>query len=111
LASRKLCATGEVPENQLKAVDVDGVVILVTRVGDAFSAFPPQCPHMEEPLHLLGFCSGGTLTCTKHLWEWDLRDGSLQGLAERPLLLYPLERRGEELWIDFNGELVYNRDE
>jgi toluene monooxygenase system ferredoxin subunit len=111
MPSKRLCAASEVVEHQLKKVELDGVPILITRVGDQFSAFPPDCPHMEEPLDVSGFCSGGTLTCTKHLWEWDLRDGSLQGLAERELLFYKLERRGDEVWIDFEGPLVYNRDE
>jgi toluene monooxygenase system ferredoxin subunit len=111
LAWKRLCAADTVAEDQLHKVEIDGIVVLVTRVAGDFSAFPPLCPHMAEPLDTSGFCAEGVLTCTKHLWQWDLRDGSPQGAAEKPLLLYAVKRRGTELWIDLDGELGYGHDQ
>ena len=38
-----------------------------------FRAIPPLCPHMEEPLEESGIIANCALTCTKHLWSWDLQ--------------------------------------
>ena len=86
---KRACAVDEVAADALKRVEVDGVTVLLTRVADEFRAMPPVCPHMEEPLESSGVCQAGTLTCTKHLWQWNLLTGKEEGdVAERPLMLY-----------------------
>jgi hypothetical protein len=32
-------------------------------------------------------------------------------MAEKPLLLYPVTREGDEVWIDIERELAYDYDE
>jgi len=108
---KRLCAVSDIAENGLKRLDIDGVPVLVARLGGDFFAYPPHCPHMAEPLEISGVCDGVTLTCTKHLWQWDMRTGAETGLAERPLLLYPVTREGEDVWIDIAEELTYDYDE
>jgi nitrite reductase/ring-hydroxylating ferredoxin subunit len=66
---------------------------------------------MAEPLENSGVCDEGTLTCTKHVWQWDLRTGALMGEAEKPLLYYPVRLEGNDLWIEFEGELTYDYDD
>ena len=108
---RLLCAADEVAPGSLKKVELDGVAIVVARIGETFCAFPPLCPHMAEPLEISGVCDGETLTCTKHLWQWDMTTGAEQGMAEKPLLLYPAKLEGGAVWIDFEQELVYDYDD
>jgi toluene monooxygenase system ferredoxin subunit len=50
------------------------------------------------------------LTCTKHIWQWDLRSGEPRGEAEKPLLYYPTRLQEGDLWIDFDHELTYDHD-
>jgi toluene monooxygenase system ferredoxin subunit len=89
---KRVCAVGDVATNSLKKYTIDGVSIIVANVGDGFKAFPPLCPHMEEPLEESGVCDGqGKLTCIKHLWNWDLRTGAPQGETERALLMYDIK--------------------
>ena len=64
-----------------------------------------------EPLEISGVCSDGMLTCTKHIWQWDLNTGEPRGDAEKPLLCYPVRMEGTELWIDFDHELTYAYDD
>jgi toluene monooxygenase system ferredoxin subunit len=111
VARKRLCSASEIAENTLKKVELGGVSIIVARVDGAVVAFPPLCPHMAEPLEISGVCDGGTLTCTKHLWQWELPSGNETGMAEKPLLLYPIAVEGDEVWIEFEGELVYDYDE
>ena len=111
MAWKKLCSATDVPVNQLKRLTVDGIAVVVTNLGDEFVAFPPLCPHMAEPLEVSGICDGETLTCTKHLWQWDLRTGTEQGAAEKPLLRYLVRRDGDAVLIDIDRELTYDYDE
>ncbi len=107
---QRLCSAHELAESRLTKAEVQGVTVLVTSVDGTVIAIPPRCPHMAEPLEASGVCDGGTLTCTKHVWQWDLRTGDQLGLAERPLLIYPTKREGSDIWIDFDGELTYDYD-
>lgn len=107
---KRVCAADEIPENTLKTFDVDGVAIVVANYGGGFRAFPPFCPHMEEPLVQSGLLDGGVLTCSKHLWQWDLRTGAMVGIAEKPLLTYELKRDGGDLLAFVDRELEYEYD-
>lgn len=107
---KRVCTTDEVPENTLKKFDVDGVSIVVANYGNGFRAFPPFCPHMEELLIESGLLERGVLTCTKHLWQWDLRTGDMVGMAEKPLLIYDLKQEGNALFADIDRELEYEYD-
>jgi toluene monooxygenase system ferredoxin subunit len=111
LAWQRLCSVAEVLDGRLLATEVHGVQILVTKVGDVFVAFPPLCPHMAEPLAVSGICADGVLTCTKHIWQWELKTGAPTGEAEKPLLRYPLRLEGDTLWIDFERELTYEYED
>jgi toluene monooxygenase system ferredoxin subunit len=111
LGWRRLCSAAEVPTGRLIGVEIQGVKVLVTRVGGRFVAFPPLCPHMAEPLEISGVCADGTLTCTKHIWQWDLQSGEPRGDAEKPLLYYPTKLEGDDVWIDFDHELTYDYED
>jgi toluene monooxygenase system ferredoxin subunit len=111
LGWQRLCSAQEVATGGLTGIEIRGVKVLVTRVGDVFVAFPPLCPHMAEPLEISGVCTDGMLTCTKHIWQWDLQSGEPRGEAEKPLLCYPVRLQDGDVWIDFEGELTYGYDD
>lgn len=104
---KRVCTKNEMNGTPLKQFDVDGVAVVVANIGDTFRAMPPFCPHMEEPLSESGVCEKHYMTCTKHLWQWDLRTGEPIGEAEKSLLLYPLKEDGDDILIDMQEELTY----
>jgi toluene monooxygenase system ferredoxin subunit len=106
-----LCKIGDVAENSLRKYEVRGVPIVVINYGSGFRAIPPLCPHMEEPLVESGVVARCVLTCTKHLWAWNLETLGMQGETERPLLTYELKREGDDLIVFVDQELVYEREE
>ncbi|OED36135.1 (2Fe-2S)-binding protein [Chromatiales bacterium (ex Bugula neritina AB1)] len=108
---KTVCSTDEVGEHSIKLFDVDGVSILVANVGDGFRAYPPVCPHMEEPLIESGICANGQLTCTKHLWQWDMRTGEPKGPAEKCMLLYEVKAENGQVLVNLEQELEYDFDE
>ncbi len=105
---KRICGTGDVAVNKLQKFTVDGIDIVVANMGGEFRAFPPVCPHMEEPLMDSGICDGTVLTCSKHLWQWDLNTGEKVGVAERDMLLYEVKRDGDDVMANIEKELVYN---
>ncbi len=108
---KKICAAAEVPENALEKFEVDGIELLVANYGAGYRAFPPRCPHMEEPLCESGVLFDGMLTCTKHLWQWNLGTGEGVGIAERELLFYDVKQEGDDIYADVEQALVYENDE
>lgn len=108
---KRVCSVGELAENSLRKVEVDGIPIVIISLGDEFRAIPPSCPHMEEPLAQSGICADGILTCTKHLWQWDVRTGEERGDAEKPLLMYETKVEDGELLVFADHELEYDFEE
>ncbi len=108
---KRVCAAGDVAVNALKKFDVEGIDIVVANYGDGFRAFPPVCPHMEEPLADSGLIDCAVLTCTKHLWQWDLKTLDMQGPAEKPLLTYEVKQEGDDLLAFMEAELEYEFEE
>ncbi len=103
---KKVCAAGDIAENAVAEYDLDGAKIAVVRSGEDVFAYPLRCPHMEEPLSN-GFCDGATVTCSFHLWQWDMRTGESTGEAEIDLLKYPVKVEDGDLYVDMTNILSY----
>lgn len=104
---KRVCAADAVAENSLKTFNVDGITVLLANLGDVYRAYPPRCPHMAEPLEESGVCQGGLLTCTKHLWQFDMLTGEARGPAERPLKMYEVKQEGNDIMVLIEEELEY----
>lgn len=103
----RVCAVDAIGEAELKEIEVAGTKLLLTRAGGEFFAYPLRCPHMDEPLSN-GMCDGTTLTCSFHLWQWDLRSGKSTGEAEIDLLRYPVRIADGGVEIDLGKILDYD---
>ena len=105
---KTLCASSDVAPNTIKQFLVDGIEIILVNYGDGFAAFPPLCPHMEEPLSTSGMLVGPVFVCSKHLWQWDLSTKEKAGAAEKDLLFYELKQEGADILINLEKELIYH---
>lgn len=106
-----VCRADEIPENTLKQFSVKGVAIILANYGGGFRAIPPVCPHMEEPLAESGVVANCVLTCTKHLWAWDLRSLDMLGETEKPLKTYEVREEGGQVLALVEQELLYDFEE
>ena len=104
---KRVCGASDIAAQQIKKFDVDGIRILVANYGDGFRAFPPFCPHMEEPLQESALIEGELMTCTKHLWQWNLKTLEMTGPAEKPLLTYDTKLEGDDVFVFVEKELEY----
>ncbi len=108
----KVCKTTDVPENSLKKFwAAGGIPLIVARYADGYRAIPPVCPHMEEPLEESGVIAGCVLTCTKHLWAWNLATLEMQGETERALKTYEVKVEGDDVMAFVESELLYDFEE
>ena len=99
MAKSMVCRVADVPENTLKECEAEGgLKLVVANAGGEFVAFQAMCPHQDVPL-CEGLFDGATLTCHMHLWQWDVKSGMPQGIAEAPLQRYPLVREGDALYL------------
>jgi toluene monooxygenase system ferredoxin subunit len=99
MAKRMVCRVADVPENTLRECEAEGgLKLVVANAGGEFVGFQAMCPHQDVPL-CEGLFDGATLTCHMHLWQWDVRSGTPQGIAEAPLQRYPLVREGDALYL------------
>ena len=105
-----LCSIDDLAEGALKKFEVNDIALVAVRIGDEHRAFPPFCPHMSEPLHESGICAGAVLTCSKHLWQWELQTGAERWPAEKPLLLYDTAIAEGFVWVRVDQALVYAHD-
>ena len=72
--ARRVASLDEVPAGQPKVVELDGVRIVLARVGDAVYACGDVCTHRGGPLGE-GKLNGTRLACPWHGWMFDVRTG------------------------------------
>jgi toluene monooxygenase system ferredoxin subunit len=64
----------ELWDGDMAPVDVDGEKVLLVNVGGQVRAYSNRCPHQASALDE-GDLDGETLTCAKHLWEFNAATG------------------------------------
>lgn len=106
---KKVCSAEDVHPGEIREVDVEGVIVAVVPGRSHIAVIPPMCPHLEEPL-CDGITDGSTLTCHKHLWQWDLDTGSALGMAQAPLKKYESKVEGGVLYALIDREITYDYD-
>ena len=104
---KRICEKSDVAENSVKKFNINGIPILLVNYGAGFRAIPPVCPHMEEPLEESGIVVRCILTCSKHLWAWNLETLEMQGETERPLKTYEVKEEGGAIFAKVETELTY----
>lgn len=110
---KQACTLTDVEPGTIREFDVEGIEILVSNIDDIFRAYPPMCPHMEEPLEDSAICKGALMTCSKHLWQWDLTSGKpiAPNENDRCMLMYETRTEGEHLMVNIEAELEYDFDD
>jgi toluene monooxygenase system ferredoxin subunit len=110
MAWKRICSVSDVPANSVRKFMTGAFSVIVVNYGDGVRVLPPMCPHLEEPLELSGVVANCKLTCTKHLWSWDLRTLGQQGETEKPLQEYQSRIVDGEVQAVIEREIVYDFD-
>lgn len=103
MAVKRVCSLDDLWEGEMAAFDVDGTeVLLIHGEGGVVRAVQAICPHQEIPL-AEGSLQGGTLTCRAHLWQFDVVTGDSINPTGCSLAMYPVEVRGDDVYVDTAG--------
>ncbi len=96
----KLAATlSKLDDGGCKVFRVSGKQITLFRRAARIYACNNRCPHEGYPLSEGDLDGDCVLTCNWHNWKFDLESGeNLYGGDRLPV--YPVELRGDEIWID-----------
>ena len=68
--------------------DCDGRNLFVYRKGPVLKVYDSRCPHQVTNIPHLAL-EGGTLTCPKHGWAFDIGTGACTAKGDRPLNEFP----------------------
>ena len=91
-------ALSELPTGAARKVRIAGKQIALFHTDDGIRACDNRCPHEGYPLSE-GDVAGCTLTCNWHNWKFDLDSGANLYGGDR-LRTYPVEIRGNDIWVD-----------
>jgi nitrite reductase/ring-hydroxylating ferredoxin subunit len=86
-------------DGSCKVLRLSGRQIALFRSADKFFACNNRCPHEGYPLSEGDLDGNCVLTCNWHNWKFNIESGENLYGGDR-LTVYPLELRGEEIWID-----------
>lgn len=89
----------EVAQGTIREFQVDGKVIAIANVGGKFHAISNICLHRGGPLGQ-GVLEGNIVTCPWHGWEYDVSTGKIKQNATVGVANYPVEVRGEDIFVD-----------
>jgi 3-phenylpropionate/trans-cinnamate dioxygenase ferredoxin subunit len=98
--------TAEVPPGKLKAVDLEGLELLLANREGTYYALDRRCTHMGENL-CNGSLEGSIITCPRHGARFDVTTGNAVGKATllflrtlpKNLGAHPVKVEGDEILI------------
>ena len=92
----------EIPAGTIREFQVDGLTVAIANVGDKFYAVNNTCLHRGGPLGE-GELHGVAVTCPWHGWSFDVTTGKVSHNQAAGVPSYPVEVRGEEIFVDIGG--------
>ncbi len=95
----KAASTADIPDGQVKVVELDGEAIALCNVSGSFFAVADLCSHDDGPLGE-GELDHFEIECPRHGARFDVRNGKALCLpAVRPIPTYDVEVRGDDVWV------------
>ena len=100
MSLHRVARIADVPEDRGLPVEIGDCKIVLLRASGQLRAFQGECPHAGAPLADGALCHG-RLICPWHKAAFRAEDGALcEPPALDSLKRYPLEVRGDEVWVD-----------
>lgn len=95
---KRACAQRDVPSMMPRAVELEGVTLLVCRDLQGFVAFGENCPHEQLSMRF-GIVHNGEFICPHHGYRFDTRTGKAKMRRCEGLTHLDLRVVHDEIWI------------
>jgi 3-phenylpropionate/trans-cinnamate dioxygenase ferredoxin component len=97
----KVASVAEIPVGGMKRVQIDDEDIALYHTEDGFYATSDICTHARVSLSEGTLC-GDIVQCPKHGGKFNVKTGAAVAFpCVIPVETFPVEVRGEDIWIDF----------
>lgn len=93
-----VCKVSDIPKNGAKNINLDGVEIAIFKTAKGFVARSGVCKHNAFKLELCEI-SDDIVRCPLHGWTYRISSGKGIRPSWTCLEQYPLELRGDEIWV------------
>jgi 3-phenylpropionate/trans-cinnamate dioxygenase ferredoxin component len=105
MSFERACSLDEFRDGEAVAATIGDQDVAVARDGDEVFAVEDTCSHAYVPLSE-GEVEGCTVECWLHGSRFDLRTGKPTGLpATEPVATFPVEVRGNDVYVDVSTTL------
>lgn len=96
---RKVCDLDDLWEGEMDVFEVgNNDVLIVHMPGGVIRAYDPVCPHQDHPL-IEGELKDCILTCSAHLWQFDVVSGEGVNPTGVKLKSYPVKTEGDAVYV------------
>lgn len=100
MTKARACSLDDLWEGEMREVSIAGRRVLVVHAeGGHLAAFSALCPHQAFPL-INGELEGNVLTCSAHLWQFDVTTGMSINPAGCNLRRYAVSQENGEVFVD-----------
>lgn len=89
----------DVPNFGKKVVTVNGQDVLLINIKGEIFACENECPHQGAPLQA-AIIKEGYISCPRHGYRFDLKNGSCQEHPDCTLRIYPVQLQDDEIYIE-----------
>src|SRR3954469_21518696 len=96
---RAVARIGDIQRDDVIAVTVDGIEMVVGRDGDHYFATQRRCLHRGGDL-AEGIVSRGHLICPQHAWRFSTATGCNAEASEFCLVTFPVRVVGDQIEVD-----------
>jgi nitrite reductase/ring-hydroxylating ferredoxin subunit len=101
-AWRVVARVGDVRPNDVIAVAIEGVDLVLGRDGDCYFAAQRRCVHLGGDL-AEGIVSRGHLICPQHAWRFSTATGRHPEASQYCLAMYRVRVVGDDIEVDLQS--------
>ena len=103
MAFERVCGLDDLWQGEMESFEVAGTDVLMVHLEDgSIHAIQAMCPHQEVEL-ADGELDGAVLTCSMHLWQFDVASGTGVNPSHAEIAKYPVRVEGDDVFVDTAG--------
>lgn len=103
VTAHEFCSSEELPEGEVLSRLVDGAAVAVARRGGRLHAFQALCPHQQADLSE-GMLDHGGITCSWHLWRFDLETGRCEMVPGASIRLFAVREEDGRILVELPAD-------